>query len=251
MSKTAPNKKPRQTRRVASSASKTRPKKSVPFEYLKAILFAVALALVIRTFFIQAFRIPSGSMEDTLLIGDFLLANKFIYGAQIPFTSARLPALRTPQSGDVVIFQYPEDPSRDFIKRIVAIPGQTVEIRDKVLYVDSKRAVDPPRSKFVDPHILDHNKAGSDRDHFGPDKVPPGHYFVMGDNRDNSEDSRYWGFLNRELIRGKAFILYWSWAPDGHAPHYQNLASIPSMLFYNLLHLPQRTRWSRIGMLVE
>lgn len=215
-------------------------------EYIKAIIFAIALALIIRTFVVQAFRIPSGSMEDTLLVGDFLLANKFIYGAQIPFTNARLPAFRDPEPNDVIIFQYPEDPSRDFIKRVVAGPGQTVEIRDKILFVDGKRTVDPAKSKYVDPRIINNNDPGSIRDTYGPTLVPKGHYFVMGDNRDNSQDSRYWGHLNRELIHGKAFIMYWSWAPV-----YEGLLSIPNILFYNAVKFLARTRWTRIGMLIK
>ena len=220
-------------------------------EYLEAILVAVALALLIRTFVIQAFRIPSGSMEDSLLIGDFLLADKFVYGARIPFTDWRLPAFRAPEPGDIVIFQYPLDPGRDFIKRCVAGPGQTVEVRNKVLYVGGKRAVDPPRSKYTDPRILPKESRSGIRDNFGPVVVPPDHFFVMGDNRDNSEDSRYWGFLPYRLIRGRALLLYWSWAPDPEAPDYMSLFSIPKMAIYNLFHFPQRVRWGRIGALVR
>ena len=220
-------------------------------EYLEAILVAVGLALLIRSFGIQAFSIPSGSMEDSLLVGDFLLANKLIYGATIPFTPWRLPAFRGPRSGDVVIFRYPRDPDRDFIKRVVAGPEQTVEIRNKVLYVGGKRVVDPPRSKYTDPNILRKEHPGAKRDNYGPVVVPPGHFFMMGDNRDNSEDSRYWGFLPYELIKGKATIVYMSWAPDPDAPEYRSLSSIPKIVFYNLFHLPGRVRWSRIGTLVR
>jgi len=250
----APTKKAKRTTRQPAKKSATPTSSedtSVTAEYLKAIVFAVVIALFIRTFVVQAFRIPSGSMEDTLLVGDFLLANKFIYGAHIPFTHTNLPALREPQPNDVVIFQYPDDPSRDFIKRIVAGPGQTVEIRNKVLFVDDKRTVDPVKSKYVDPRIIKSDDANSIRDNYGPAIVPKGHYFVMGDNRDNSDDSRYWGFLNRELIHGKAFMLYWSWAPDDNAPTYHSFASIPSMLIYNVLNFPARTRWTRLGMLIE
>ncbi len=229
----------------------TEQKSSVIAEYIKAILIAFAIALFIRTFVVQAFRIPSGSMKDTLLIGDFLLANKFIYGARIPFTGIRLPALREPDPGDVVIFQYPKDPSRDFIKRIVAGPGQTVEIKDKKLYINGKRTLDPPQSKYIDPAIRKRKLLTNTRDNYGPRVVPKDCYFVMGDNRDSSEDSRYWGFLKRDLIRGKAFILYWSWAPDANRPEYSNLTSLPGIALYNLLHFPARTRWRRIGMLVE
>ena len=226
-------------------------KKSVTIEYIKAILLAFALALFIRIFIVQAFRIPSGSMENTLLVGDFLLANKFIYGARIPFTDIRLPAWRSPDPGDIVIFQYPRDPSRDFIKRIVAGPGQKVEIKDKILYVDDKRAIDPSKAKYIDSVILKRRSVANTRDNYGPKIVPEDCYFVMGDNRDSSEDSRYWGFLKRDLIRGKAFVLYWSWAPDDRVPAYSNITSLLSIAFYNLFHFPERVRWQRIGMLVE
>lgn len=226
-------------------------KKSVTIEYIKAILLAFALALFIRIFVVQAFRIPSGSMENTLLVGDFLLANKFIYGARIPLIDTRLPAWRSPSPGDIVIFQYPRDPSRDFIKRIVAGPGQKVEIKDKILYVDDKRAIDPSKAKYIDSVILKRRSVANTRDNYGPKIVPEDCYFVMGDNRDSSEDSRYWGFLKRDIIRGKAFILYWSWAPDDRVPAYSNLTSLLSIAFYNLFHFPERVRWQRIGMLVE
>ena len=226
-------------------------KKSVTIEYIKAILLAFALALFIRIFIVQAFRIPSGSMENTLLVGDFLLANKFIYGARIPLIDIRLPAWRSPDPGDIVIFQYPRDPSRDFIKRIVAGPGQKVEIKDKILYVDDKRAVDPSKAKYIDSVILKRRSVANTRDNYGPKIVPEDCYFVMGDNRDSSEDSRYWGFLKRDLIRGKAFVLYWSWAPDDRVPTYSNITSLLSIAFYNLFHFPERVRWQRIGMLVE
>ena len=216
-------------------------------EYLEAILMAVALALFLRTFVVQAFSIPTGSMENTLLVGDFLLANKFIYGARIPFTDVRLPGFSNPEPGDIVIFEYPRDPNRDFIKRVVAGPGQEVEIRDKILYVDGKRTVDPPLSKYADPVILPVSSPSGVRDNMRLVRVPEGHYFVMGDNRDNSEDSRYWGFLDKNRIRAQANIIYWSWAPDPEAPEFENVLSIPRMAFYNLLHGFGRTRWGRIG----
>ncbi len=228
-----------------------RRKKSLVREWLELILAAIVTVLVLRTFLVQAFRIPSASMEDTLLVGDFLLANKFIYGAKIPFTDWRLPALREPKPGDIIIFQYPEDPSRDFIKRCIGTPGQTVEVR-KVPYVNRARAVDPPLSKYMakgSPLPIDHPNGA--RDNFGPVVVPPGHVFVMGDNRDNSEDSRYWGFLPYGQIKGKAFLIYASWAPDADAPEYEGLSSIPKMLLYNLIRFPKRIRWERIGRVID
>lgn len=254
MAKTTTRRKPKKTSgRAAGGSASRKPQKakSVTREYLEAILLAVGLALLIRTFVIQAFHIPSGSMEDTLLEGDFLITNKFLYGAQVPFTDWRLPGIRAPRPGDVVIFQYPLDPGRDFVKRCVAGPGQTVEVRNKILYVDGKRAVDPPRSKYVDPRVLPKEHPGGVRDNFGPAVVPPGHFFMMGDNRDNSEDGRYWGFLPYKYVKAKAIILYFSWIPDLNAPEYVSLASIPKMVAYNLIHFFGRVRWSRIGMVVK
>ncbi len=215
-------------------------------EYVEAILIALALALFLRTFVIQAFKIPSTSMEDTLLAGDFLLASKLHFGPRIPMTSWRLPGLTDPAPGDIVIFQYPLDPDRDFIKRCMGVAGQTVEIRNKVLYVDGERAVDPPRSKYSDPIIIPKESPNGVRDNFGPSVIPAGQLFVVGDNRDNSEDSRFWGFLPMKLVRAKAVILYWSWAPDPGAPDYTGIASIPAGLAYNLPRFFRRVRWSRI-----
>lgn len=235
-----------------SGRRKAKPrKKSLVRDYLEVILVAVVLVFVLRTFLVQAFRIPSSSMEDTLLVGDFLLANKFIFGAKVPFTEWRLPAFREPEPGDIVIFQHPDDPSRDFIKRCIAGPGQTVEVR-KVPYVNGERAVDPPLSKYLAKGApLPKGHRNGKRDNFGPIVVPPDHFFMMGDNRDNSEDSRYWGLLPHKFIRGKAFIIYGSWAPDADAPEYEGLFSIPKILFYNILHFPSRVRWKRIGRVVN
>ncbi len=189
-------------------------RKSLTREYLEAIVYAVLLALVIRTVVIQAFTIPSGSMMDTLLVGDYILVNKFIYGAEIPFSERHLPGIRQPWRGDIIVFKYPNDESRDFIKRIIGVPGDTVQVRDNRVYLNGQLLDEP----YV--------RSGSFRDtlsnHCGysyacePLVVPPGSYFVMGDNRDNSQDSRYWGFVKRGKVRGKAFIIYWSWNGDSH-----------------------------------
>jgi signal peptidase I len=197
---------PEGTVEKAETKSKTRKVKTKPVwrEYLEAIVVAVALALFIRTFAFQAFRIPSGSMEDTLLVGDYLFVNKFLYGARIPFTHTHLPAIRSPHRGDIIVFQYPLDPSEDYIKRCVGLPGDTIEVRDHVLYVNGD-AQDEPYTKHVNHY------GNSPRSNFGPVTVPEGEYFMMGDNRDNSSDSRVWGFLDRSLIRGKALFIYFSW----------------------------------------
>jgi signal peptidase I len=180
-------------------------RKSTLREYAEAFALAIVLALTIRTFVVQAFKIPSGSMIPTLSIGDHILVNKFLYGIKLPFTDAIIVAVSSPRHGDIIVFKYPEDESKDFIKRVVGTPGDIVEVRNKEVYVNGAR-VDDPRVQHTDREIQP-NK----RDHFGPVTVPPGSYFVMGDNRDQSLDSRFWGFVKENKIRGKAFLIYWSW----------------------------------------
>ena len=201
--------------------------KSTLREYVEAIVLAVLLTVVIRGLVVQAFRIPTGSMENTLLVGDFLFVNKLVYGSEIDIGAAghrlvyyRFPAIRQPQRGDVIVFRYPDDPSRDFIKRCVATEGQTVEIRNKVLFVNDQAQVEP----YVihsDDKVLP--KEISARDNFGPTVVPKGHIFMMGDNRDNSHDSRFWGPLPLNLVKGKAMILYWSWDAERNMPRFNRL----------------------------
>jgi signal peptidase I len=181
---------------------------SAVVEYGKAILIAVLIALFIRTFVVQAFKIPSGSMKPTLLVGDWLLVNKFIYGVKIPFVRSTLIPVSDPKRGDTIVFIYPLDRSKDFIKRVIGIPGDTVEIRDKKIYVNEKPFEDP-YGVYTDNLVIP--KTIQPRDNFGPVKVPEGSVFVMGDNRDQSYDSRFWGFVDRKDILGKAFIIYWSW----------------------------------------
>ncbi len=219
-------------------------------EYASSVLIALGLALAIRTAVVQAFYIPSGSMEDTLLVGDYLLANKFVYGApvDIPLTAItlfRLPGLREPQPGDIVIFRSPVDPDRDLIKRCVAVGGQTVEVRNKELFVDGVRFPDPPRSKYTDHTVLP--AAANPRDNFGPYRVPPGQFFMMGDNRDNSYDSRYWRSVPKAMIKGKAMSIYWSWASDTETPYYTGLLSAPRVALGWLAGLPGRIRFGRLG----
>lgn len=217
----------RGTAAAGSTASAEAPvkKKSLIREYAESIIIAVILALIIRAFVVQAFKIPSGSMEDTLLIGDHLLVNKFIYGPKIPFTDVRPFKIRDPRQGDVIVFEYPEDPSKDFIKRIIGVPGDVVQGIDKKVYVNGKL--------YRNPHEIHKEsdiipKEQNPRDTFGPIKVPADSYFVMGDNRDRSYDSRFWGFVKKEKIKGLAFIKYWSWDGDNW-----------------------RVRWGRIGRLIN
>ena len=209
---------------MARSRART---KSTLREYVEAIVLAIVLTIVIRGLVLQAFRIPTSSMEDTLLVGDFLFVNKMVYGSEIDIGFAgerffydRVPAIRDPKPGDIIVFRYPEDPSRDFIKRCVAVAGQQVEIRDKVLYVDGK-AREEPYVVHKDPRVQPHET--SQRDNFGPYVVPQGHLFMMGDNRDNSLDSRFWGALPRDRVKGKAMFLYRSWDPDRRLPRFPRL----------------------------
>jgi signal peptidase I len=198
-------------------ASKSR---SVLREYVEAALWALAITLFLRAFVIQAFRIPSASMQDTLLIGDFLFVNKFEYGPKIPFTHVRLPGLREPKRGDVIVFQFPQDPGKDFIKRCVATGGQTLEIEDKQVAIDGV-PLREPYAIHTDPTV---RPSGYDnRDNFGPYTVPRGELFMMGDNRDNSHDSRFWGALPMDLVKGRAMFLYWSWDGEKHWPRWNRL----------------------------
>jgi signal peptidase I len=210
------------TPRPVETAAKPR-RKSLVREYGEAIVVAVLLALVIRAFVVQAFTIPSGSMMDTLLVGDYILVNKFLYGPEIPFTDAHLPGVRSPSRGDIIVFKYPNDETRDFIKRIIAVGGETVQVKDNRAYVDGK-ALDEP---YVRPGSVSATPAGHCGYLYGCDPivVPPGAFFVMGDNRDNSQDSRYWGFVKAEKIRGKAFLIYWSWNGDRHWLRWRRLGN--------------------------
>ncbi|MBE0426741.1 MAG: signal peptidase I [Nitrospirae bacterium] len=199
-------------------------KKRLLREYAEAIITALILALLIRTFVVQAFKIPSGSMIPTLLIGDHILVNKFIYGTKIPFTDKVILVFRKPERGDIIVFKYPENPKKDFIKRGIAIGGDIIEGRNKVVYINGK-SIEEPYVRHYDRNI---RPGGFDpRDNFGPLVVPEGKVFVLGDNRDQSYDSRYWGFVDLKDVKGTAFIIYWSWDPDDWA------------------------RFSRIGRLIE
>jgi len=185
-------------------------KKSAWRENIEAILIAVLIALFIRTFIIQAFKIPSGSMLETLQIGDQILVNKFIYGVKIPFTDGKtLIPVKDPERNDIVVFKYPEDPSKDYIKRVIAVAGDTLEIVNKKLYVNDKLVTDQSWAQYKDPRILPGQI--TTRDNLRKITVPANKLFVMGDNRDNSHDSRFWGFVDLSEVRGEAIIIYWSW----------------------------------------
>ncbi|MFC1561067.1 signal peptidase I [Candidatus Latescibacterota bacterium] len=201
-------------------------------EWLEPIIIALVLVIFIKTFIIQNFKIPSSSMEDTLLIGDRLFAVKFLYGTKIPFTNKRILKLRDPKPGDIIVFKYPLEPSKSFIKRCIAVGGQTIEIRDKKVYVDDELQELPEHAKFIDHNILS-DRYGN-RDNYPSTKIPEGNFFAMGDNRDNSNDSRYWEFVPYENVKGKALFIYWSLEPD-----------VP---IYNIIH---KVRWRRMFDLIK
>ena len=195
-------------------------KKSVVREYAEAILIALLLALFIRTFVIQAFKIPSGSMKDTLLIGDHILVNKFIYGIKNPVTGSTWIPVEDPERGDIVVFRFPLNPAQDYIKRVIGVEGDLVEIRDKQVLVNGT-PLDEPYAIRTSTTVLPASQ--QPRDNFGPVTVPPDSLFVMGDNRDNSYDSRFWKFVGLDAVKGKAFILYWSWDKEDFAVRWHRL----------------------------
>ncbi len=193
-------------------------------EYAQAIIIALILALFIRTFVVQAFKIPSGSMIKTLLIGDHILVNKFIFGIKNPLTRTTWIPISDPKRGDVVVFIFPLDKSKDFIKRVIGLPGDTVKIVNKKVYVNGELFKEPPGVQHTDPNILP--RGVSPRDNYGPIKVPNGKIFVMGDNRDQSFDSRFWGFVPLKDVKGKAFIIYWSWDSERFFPRFNRIGHL-------------------------
>jgi len=195
------------TRKAA--AKPAAPQRSTLRENFESLVWAVGLMMLVRIFILQAFRIPSESMRDTLLVGDFLFITKLDYGAKIPFTHIRLPGLRHPRRGDIIVFQWPPDPSQDFIKRCIGTGGETVEVRHKKVYVNGRALVEP-YTRHVDPN--EDPPTASPRDNFPPHTVPPDNLFMMGDNRENSADSRYWGYVPMDLVKGRALFIYFSTA---------------------------------------
>jgi signal peptidase I len=219
------------------------------WDWARSFLIAIVVFLVVRAFLVEAYKIPTGSMEQTLLVGDFLLVNKLVYGAEVPFTNVRLPALEKPKRGDVIVFIYPVDPTKNFVKRLVGVPGDTLAMKDAVLYVNGEAQREPyviHTQPGDDPSLEDFNWQSSylvkaaeggyanhpSRNNWGPLVVPEKKYFVLGDNRDDSKDSRYWGFVPDSLIRGRPIFVYYSYAPDTTAHSFAWLTHI---------------RWRRIG----
>lgn len=218
-------------------------KKSIIREYAEALVIAIVLALTIRVFVVQAFKIPSGSMIPTLLIGDHILVSKLAYGFQLPkdcefqvsfppvtcFSSNIVMNFHPPQRGDIIVFRYPEDENKDFIKRVIGIPGDTIQIQNKNVMVNGRLLKDQAFTQRIDPGIIDGRI--NPRDNLAPLTVPPDSYFVMGDNRDQSLDSRFWGFVRMDKIKGRAFLVYWSWNGQGAWTDW--------------------IRWERIGKIIE
>jgi signal peptidase I len=220
---------PQPVRKVANKvqlpdAGEAAPQKSALREYAEAFGIAVILAVVLRAFFVQAYKIPSGSMEPTLLVGDHIIVNKLIYGFRMPDSLFGLTPLQSEipygkylfqiepvHRGDVVVFVFPPDPTKDFIKRVIGVPGDTVQVKAGRLYLDGQEVADPHAHFEIPPQD---RTPSSERDYFGPLKVPAGQYFMMGDNRDRSYDSRFWGLVDRNDVEGRAMFIYWSWDSD-------------------------------------
>jgi signal peptidase I len=224
-------------------------KKSTVREYFESIVIAVILALFIRTFVVQAFKIPTGSMENNLLIGDHLLVNKFMFGPTATSLERTLLPIGSVNRRDVVVFKYPEEPDRDFIKRVIGLPGDTVELRAKKVYINGT-PLDEPYVYFIDAPRSDsdfYETTSFDvRERYGPVTVPPDQYFVMGDNRDNSQDSRYWGFLPRDYIKGKALVIYWSYEAERGDYQAEGAGATIKGLASVFVHFFTRTRWDRM-----
>jgi signal peptidase I len=211
-------------------------KKSTAREYFESIVIAVILALFVRTWVVQAFKIPTGSMEENLLIGDHLLVNKFVFGPTSGSVERAVLPVRDIRRGEIIVFKYPDEPERDFIKRVIGLPGDTVELRNKEVFINGQ----PLNEPYV--HFLPKASEGAEvtstdvRERYGPVTVPTEQYFVMGDNRDNSQDSRYWGFLPRSYVKGKALMIYWSYDAG---PDESGILSV-------VTHFFTRSRWERL-----
>lgn len=221
-------------------------RKSTAREYFESIVIAVVLALFVRTWAVQAFTIPTGSMEHNLLVGDYLLVNKFVFGPALSDGERVVLPTGAVRRGDIVVFKFPRDPDRDFIKRIIGLPGETLEVRDKRVYIDGA-PLDEPYLPQAMTRLAPGAAAVAGRDSHGPLTIPAGHYFAMGDNRDDSEDSRFWGPLPHDHIKGKAVIIYWSY--DAGTPVVvpePGLGAAVRRLGSVAVHFFTRTRWERM-----
>ena len=267
-SQTIPISEERRASALANANGRKRSGFRFVWEWFRSVVAALFLFLVIRSFFVEAFKIPTGSMEGTLLVGDFLLVNKLVYGAEVPFTKVKLPGIRTPKRGDIIVFQWPVDRTKNFVKRIVGLPGDTLQMRDGqlirngILQQEAYVSHTSPGSDVSDEefswqqaYLLNaHHPVSSSprspmsvasleaspgyhpsRNNWGPLIVPEKNYFVLGDNRDNSLDSRYWGFVADSLVRGQPMVVYYSYDPDGAVK----------------LDWLTRVRWKRFGEMIQ
>ena len=216
--------------------------KSTTREYFESIVIAVILALFVRTWVIQAFKIPTGSMEQNLLIGDHLLVNKFVYAPAATAAERMLLPVGEYQRGDVLVLKYPEDPERDFIKRLIGLPGETIELRQSGVFINGEPISEP----YLDAMRQGGHMPPDIRGTFGPQVVPEGHLFMMGDNRGDSQDSRYWGPLPVGYVKGKAFVLYWSYKSEGEFYSDAGIGATLRRLTSAVTHFFTRTRWERL-----
>lgn len=227
--------------------------KSVFREYFEALLIAVIFAAFARTYVVQAFKIPSGSMEENLLVGDHILVNKFVYGPAPSALERRLLPVREVHRGDVVVFKSPEDPSRDFIKRCVAIPGDRVEVVNKQLFINGDPVDEEAYTFHTDDQVFSDSRfyprQVRRRDNYGPEVIPAGQYFCLGDNRDNSNDSRFWGTVPEEMIKGRALLIYWSYEDHwSDAENRRRMSGLWARLYrvgYFLVRIIPDSRWGR------
>jgi signal peptidase I len=226
-------------------------RKSVLREYFESIVVAVILALFIRTFAFQAFKIPTGSMQTNLLIGDHLLVNKLVYSPSFGPVEDGLLGKKEIRRGHVVVFKFPEDPTRDFIKRVIGLPGETVEIKDKKVYINGQ-PLEEPYAHFEEKQLSRDDpeygfRGEAIRDNWGPQVVPPGQLFVLGDNRDNSRDSRFWGYLPRDQVKGRALLVYWSY--EATKEDYQHTGPVAWVV--DTLKAFTKPRWGRLFLLIR
>ena len=221
-------------------------RKSTAREYFESIVIAVILALFIRTWVVQAFKIPTGSMENNLLVGDHLLVNKAVFSPIAFDAEAAVLPNGSVERGDIIVFKFPLDPERDFIKRVIGLPGEKIEVRDKTVHIDDKPLTEPYLPSHMT-RLVPGAVAVAQRDNHGPTTVPDGHYFMMGDNRDNSEDSRYWGTLPHDHIKGKAVVVYWSYVSG--APEIMletGIGATVRRLASGVVSVFTQTRWERM-----
>ncbi len=226
-------------------------KKSTAREYFESIVIAVILALFVRTFVLQAFKIPTGSMENNLLIGDHLLVNKFVYAPTSTALERTLLPIGTIHRGDVLVFKSPVEPERDLIKRVIGLPGEKLEQKEKKIFINGQ-PLNEPYVFFLEPprhnsELADAAAASDPRENYGPVTVPPNQYFMMGDNRDNSLDSRYWGFMPADYVKGKAVVIYWSYESEREDYEDESAGATIKGLASVFMHFFTKTRWDRLG----